>query len=123
MPALALWCQAVRPFAFTVSVIPPILGALIALIENPGLNLDIFRFILAGIGCMSAHAGANLLSDFFDYRAEVDREGTFGSSGRSRSYWNPTFAPALIAVLKRRLRRMTTRKPTWRFDACCCFTV
>jgi 1,4-dihydroxy-2-naphthoate octaprenyltransferase len=81
MPALALWWQAVRPFAFTVSVIPPILGALIALIENPGLNLDIFRFILAGIGCMSAHAGANLLSDYFDYRAEVDREGTFGSSG------------------------------------------
>jgi 1,4-dihydroxy-2-naphthoate octaprenyltransferase len=30
---------------------------------------------------MTAHAGANLLSDYYDYRARVDREGTFGSSG------------------------------------------
>jgi 1,4-dihydroxy-2-naphthoate octaprenyltransferase len=81
MSVVALWWQAVRPFAFTVSVIPPILGGVIALIHNPGLKLDIFRLILADIGCMSAHAGANLLSDFFDYKARVDREGTFGSSG------------------------------------------
>ncbi len=81
MSVLALWWQAVRPFAFTVSVIPPVLGAVIALIDNPGVKFDIFHFILAGLGCMSAHAGANLLSDFFDYRARVDREGTFGSSG------------------------------------------
>jgi 1,4-dihydroxy-2-naphthoate octaprenyltransferase len=30
---------------------------------------------------MSAHAGANLLSDYYDYRSGVDREGTFGSGG------------------------------------------
>jgi len=30
---------------------------------------------------MLAHAGANLLSDYYDYKARVDREGTFGSSG------------------------------------------
>lgn len=81
MSVLLLWWHAVRPFAFTVSVIPPILGGIIAVIDSPGLKPDIFRFILAGIGCMSAHAGANLLSDFFDYKAQVDREGTFGSSG------------------------------------------
>jgi 1,4-dihydroxy-2-naphthoate octaprenyltransferase len=81
MSPVALWWRAVRPFAFTVSAIPPLLGGIIALIDNPGLKLDLFRLILTGVGCMTAHAGANLLSDFYDYRANVDRAGTFGSSG------------------------------------------
>ena len=81
MSFVALWWKAVRPFAFTVSLIPPLLGAVTALIDNPGLKLDLFRFLLTAIGCMTAHAGANLLSDYYDYRAGVDRDGTFGSSG------------------------------------------
>jgi 1,4-dihydroxy-2-naphthoate octaprenyltransferase len=81
MSQIALWWRAVRPFAFTVSVIPPIMGGLIALVEDPELKFNLFRFILAGIGCMTAHAGANLLSDYYDFRTRVDREGTFGSSG------------------------------------------
>jgi 1,4-dihydroxy-2-naphthoate octaprenyltransferase len=81
MSQVALWWRAVRPFAFTVSLIPPILGGLIAAVENPGLKFSFFRFILAGIGCMTAHAGANLLSDYYDFKTRVDRDGTFGSSG------------------------------------------
>lgn len=81
MSQIALWWRAVRPFAFTVSLIPPILGGLIALVENPGLEISLARFILAGIGCMTAHAGANLLSDYYDFKTRVDRQGTFGSSG------------------------------------------
>lgn len=81
MSQIALWWRAVRPFAFTVSLIPPILGGLIALVENPGLEFSLARFILAGIGCMTAHAGANLLSDYYDFETRVDRQGTFGSSG------------------------------------------
>jgi 1,4-dihydroxy-2-naphthoate octaprenyltransferase len=30
---------------------------------------------------MTAHAGANLLSDYYDFKTRVDRRGTFGSSG------------------------------------------
>ena len=81
MSRIALWWRAARPFAFTVSLIPPILGGLIALVENPGLPFSLLRFILAGIGCMTAHAGANILSDYYDFKTRVDREGTFGSSG------------------------------------------
>ncbi len=81
MSQIALWWRAVRPFAFTVSLIPPILGGLMALVENPGLKFSLLRFILAGIGCMTAHAGANLLSDYYDFKTRVDRDGTFGSSG------------------------------------------
>jgi 1,4-dihydroxy-2-naphthoate polyprenyltransferase len=81
MSQIALWWRAARPFAFTVSLIPPFLGGLIAAVENPGLQFDLFRFILAGIGCMTAHAGANILSDYYDFKTRVDRDGTFGSSG------------------------------------------
>jgi 1,4-dihydroxy-2-naphthoate octaprenyltransferase len=81
MSQIAMWWRAVRPFAFTVSLIPPIMGGLIALIEYPELKFSLFHFILAGFGCMTAHAGANLVSDYYDFRTRVDREGTFGSSG------------------------------------------
>ena len=81
MSQIALWWRAARPFAFTVSLIPPILGGLVAAVENPGLKFSLFRFILAGIGCMTAHAGANILSDYYDFKTRVDREGTYGSSG------------------------------------------
>jgi len=81
MSKIGLWWKAARPFSFTVSLIPPILGGLIALVENPGLEFRFFHFILAGIGCMTAHAGANLVSDYYDFKTRVDRQGTFGSSG------------------------------------------
>ena len=81
MSGIALWWRAVRPFAFPVSIVPPVLGGTVAVVENPDLPFGVLRFVLAGIGCMVAHTGANLLSDYYDYKARVDREGTFGSSG------------------------------------------
>ena len=81
MSRIGLWWRAVRPFAFPVSIVPPVLGGIVAVVENPNLPFSALRFVLAGIGCMVAHSGANLLSDYYDYKARVDREGTFGSSG------------------------------------------
>jgi len=81
MSWIGLWWRAVRPFAFPVSIVPPVLGGIVAVVENPNLPFSALRFVLAGIGCMVAHSGANLLSDYYDYKARVDREGTFGSSG------------------------------------------
>ena len=81
MGKVALWWRAARPFAFTVSVLPPILGAVIAVMENDDLVFHWFHFFLALIGCVIAHAAANMLSDYFDYKRQVDRVGTYGSSG------------------------------------------
>ena len=58
MGNVALWWRAARPFSFTVSVIPPILGALIAVLENPGLRLGWGPLALTLFGCVAAHAGA-----------------------------------------------------------------
>ena len=81
MSQVKLWWQASRPFSFTVSVLPPILGGLIAAMENPGIKINWLYFALALIGCVIAHAGANMIGDYFDFKKRVDREGTFGSSG------------------------------------------
>ncbi len=81
MASVKQWWRAVRPWAFTVSVIPPILGGIIAAIENPGMQFNWLHFLLTLVGCMSAHAGANMLSDYYDFKVRVDREGTFGGSG------------------------------------------
>lgn len=80
MSKISIWWQAARPFSLTVSILPPILGGIIAKIENPGLKLNWLHFVLALVGCVIAHAGANMIADYFDFRKKVDREGTFGSS-------------------------------------------
>lgn len=81
MARISTYFLATRPWSFTVSVIPPILGLLIALLEAPSLSVNWLHFALTLVGCVLAHSGANALSDYFDYKTRVDREGTFGSSG------------------------------------------
>jgi len=81
MKNIKIWLRAARPWSFTVSVVPPVLGSIIALNENPGLSLNWPRFLLTLTGCVAAHAAANAFSDYFDYKKGVDRPGTYGSSG------------------------------------------
>ncbi|OPZ71262.1 MAG: 1,4-dihydroxy-2-naphthoate octaprenyltransferase [bacterium ADurb.Bin478] len=79
-PPKVYW-QSVRPFTFTMSVAPPLLGSLLAVMRVPTLSFNWFHFILTVLGCMMAHAAANVLSDYADFKKKVDREGTYGSSG------------------------------------------
>ncbi len=79
MSRARLWWRAARPFSFTVSVIPPLLGALIAAQE--GTTFNWISFVLTLLGCVLAHTGSNMLSDYYDFKSRVDRKGTFGSSG------------------------------------------
>ncbi len=81
MTYLSLWWRASRPFSFTMSVLPPIIGAIAVKIENPGFDLNLINLVLTMIGCVLAHAGANMVGDYFDFKNKVDRVGTFGSSG------------------------------------------
>jgi 1,4-dihydroxy-2-naphthoate octaprenyltransferase len=81
MSYVSLWWRASRPFTFTMSVLPPIIGAIAVKIENPDVGLGWLKLVLTMIGCVLAHAGANMVGDYFDFKNRVDREGTFGSSG------------------------------------------
>jgi len=74
IPSWKVYWQAVRPFSFTVTVFPVLLGAFLA----PTLSWPLLALTL--LGALLVHAGVNVLSDFFDYRRGVDTWTTLGSS-------------------------------------------
>ncbi len=81
MSSVKLWWRAVRPFAFTASVVPVLLGSSIAAALNVDLVFNWGYFVLAILGAMLVHSGTNLINDYYDYKSGVDRKGTYGSSG------------------------------------------
>lgn len=78
---LKLYIKAARPFSFTVSFAPPALALALAFSQVPGFSPRWGLFILTFLGGFLAHAGSNILSDYFDYKKGIDRPGTYGSSG------------------------------------------
>ena len=73
-----MWVQAVRPFSFTASIVPVLLGTVVAATQGmftPGL------FLLTLLGAVAIQAAANLFSDYFDYRGGYDTPESYGSSG------------------------------------------
>jgi 1,4-dihydroxy-2-naphthoate octaprenyltransferase len=67
---LALWLQELRAPFFTASIIPVLVGTALAYsatnIFNPAL------FILAILGMVALHAGANIANDYFDHTSGND---------------------------------------------------
>ena len=81
MSEIKTWWQAFRPFAFTASITPVLLGSAVAAAYFPALRLDWLNFVIAIAGAMLVHTGTNLFNDYYDFKSGVDREGTYGSSG------------------------------------------
>lgn len=72
------WLLASRPFSFTASATPILLGTALAFYQTGTINLPLMiAALLAGI---ILHAATNLVSDYFDYIKGVDREETYGGS-------------------------------------------
>ncbi len=66
---LRIWLEAIRPFSFTASVTPVLLGSLLGAMDGPfSWNL----FFLALIGALLIHTGTNLVNDYYDYVNRVD---------------------------------------------------
>jgi len=75
-----IWFRATRPFSFTASVIPCIVGAMTALLVEGGNSLwYLFPFIL--VSSVLLHAATNLVSDYYDFVKGVDTKDSFGGSG------------------------------------------
>ena len=91
----SLWFRAARPFSFTASATPILLGTALAFYQTGHVNVVLF--VAALIGGVLVHAGTNLISDYFDYTKGVDREETFGGS---RILVEKTMLPkALFAIV------------------------
>ncbi len=75
-----IWFRATRPFSFTASVIPCVVGAMLALLMTGGSSLwYLFPFIL--VSSVLLHAATNLVSDYYDFIKGVDTKDSFGGSG------------------------------------------
>lgn len=79
MSRIGTWWNATRPFAFPTSVIPALLGGIVAVVHE-GVHLNVLDYLLAAIGAACFHATSNLLNDYFDFRKGVDRFDTKGAS-------------------------------------------
>lgn len=76
---LKLWLTAARPFSFTASVIPVLVGGLAGFASGDSVAWPMLLPVL--VAGVLIHAGTNLFNDTHDFRKGVDREGTLGGSG------------------------------------------
>lgn len=77
--SFSLWVQAIRPFAYSASVIPVLVGAMYALASYEGpIQWGLYPIVI--IAAVLFHTGTNLVSEYFDLKKGVDREDTYGSS-------------------------------------------
>ncbi len=75
---LGVWWRAVRPFSFTASVTPVLVGSAVA--DHDGL-FDLVRFGVTLVAAVAIHAATNLINDYYDHLRGVDTAESIGPSG------------------------------------------
>jgi 1,4-dihydroxy-2-naphthoate octaprenyltransferase len=76
--APAVWLRAVRPFSFTASVTPVLVGSAAAFYAG------VFRpllFLITLLAAVSIHAATNLVNDYYDHTRGVDADQPIGPGG------------------------------------------
>ena len=71
--SLSLWIKELRAPFLTASIIPVLLGTIIAVHDADVFNL--FYFILTMMAMIVLHGGTNVLNDYFYYIDGVDQIG------------------------------------------------
>ena len=79
MQTISYWYQAIRPFAFTASIVPITLGAVFAFSEKQPVRWELFPLVF--ICSLLFHAATNLINDYYDFKRGIDTHESFGSSG------------------------------------------
>lgn len=74
------WWISMRPFSFPASTMSVVFGTAIGVFYS-GSEFKPLYFIFAFVGMAILHAGANILSDVFDFRKGLDKEPTPVSGG------------------------------------------
>lgn len=74
------WMISIRPFSLPASTMPVLFGTVLAATYG-GYAFKPVLFVLALLGMVLLHAGANILSDVFDYRKGLDKEPNPVSGG------------------------------------------
>lgn len=83
-----VWIEASRPFSFTASVTPVVIGSVLGALD--GL-FSWGRFFLALFGALFIHIGTNMVNDYYDHNSGVDTlESQSGSQVLPRQLLSPT---------------------------------
>ncbi|MFU8779614.1 MAG: 1,4-dihydroxy-2-naphthoate octaprenyltransferase [Kiritimatiellia bacterium] len=69
---LRMWFVALRPFSFSVSVLPVFFGTTLAWESGFTLRWPLVLLLVSSV--LFLHAAANLLNDYYDHQRGVDRE-------------------------------------------------
>ncbi len=95
---LKIWLKAIRAPFFTATIIPVILGAIIAWYDTGSFMR--FRFFLTALGAVFIHAGTNLANDYFDHISGCDEANPNLTpfSGGSRVIQEGLIAPKNILI-------------------------
>jgi len=73
-----IWFQAVRPFSFTASAVPVLVGAALAFMYEGAVAWILLPLVV--ICSVLFQAGTNTVSDYYDFCNDVDKDYTHGSS-------------------------------------------
>ncbi|MFW6074541.1 MAG: 1,4-dihydroxy-2-naphthoate octaprenyltransferase [Chloroflexota bacterium] len=72
------WYMATRPFSFTASIVPALVGTLLAAHDG---EFSILLFVLVILGAVLVHAGSNLVNDYYDHIKGADAPHQLGRGG------------------------------------------
>ena len=72
------WYMATRPFSFTASIVPVLVGTLLAAYEG---HFDLTIFVLVVVASVVVHAGSNLVNDYYDHVKGADAPHQLGRGG------------------------------------------
>lgn len=76
------WVIATRPWSFPASTMPALITISFLFFKQEKIYSDINWWfgIVALIGVIFVHAAGNLISDYFDFKKNIDRKESYGSS-------------------------------------------
>lgn len=105
MNSVRLWAKAVRPYAYSASIVPVAIGGLYARLADGEFSRLRFGVSLAAGVLM--HTAANLWNDYYDFKHGVDREGggigsgvlVLGEMSPARCFRGASVCAALAALL------------------------
>lgn len=72
-----VWFWASRPFSYTASIIPVLVGSMLALYKSSQVNWALFAIVMAA--SIAIHAGTNLANEYFDHLRERTVSGSVGA--------------------------------------------
>ncbi len=79
-----VWYRATRPFSFTASIIPVVVGSACAIVVG---GFSPLAFLLCLGGGMALQAGTNLINDYYDFQQGADHSGSLGPSRVIQEGW------------------------------------